>query len=94
MMRIIMKLSSCGIDCDACEIGTEKGCRGCFAIKGQPFWANEETCELYACAAEKSIPHCGGCGLFPCAMLEEWAAGENGERIDNLRKLNEPEKQE
>ena len=76
-----MNLSSCGLDCDACAIGKEKDCPGCHATKGNPFWGD---CDLYACAAEKTLTHCGKCGKFPCDMLREWASQEGVERIDNL----------
>lgn len=29
-----MNLSSCGIDCAACKIGVEKGCKGCHEQQG------------------------------------------------------------
>ncbi|MDR2515207.1 MAG: DUF3795 domain-containing protein [Christensenellaceae bacterium] len=78
-----MKLSVCGIDCDACRFASERNCPGCRAQEGKPFWGS---CALYACAAEKGLPHCGKCGEFPCSTLREWASAENPERIDNLRK--------
>jgi hypothetical protein len=84
-----MRLSSCGIDCDTCEIGKEKNCAGCQSVKGKPFWSAEGLCDLFACASKKEHPHCGKCEGFPCEMLKEWAAGENSERIDNLRMLEE-----
>ena len=81
-----MNLSSCGIDCDVCRFMTEQNCPGCGALKGKPHWSKEEACDLYACAAEKKLPHCGKCGEFPCAMLYKWASAENVERIENLKK--------
>lgn len=82
-----MNLSSCGIDCDVCQFKSEKSCPGCHPLEGRPFWAKEGTCDLYACAVEKKLLHCGGCGDFPCETLSEWASGENSERIDNLKAL-------
>lgn len=76
--------SICGIDCDACGFAAEQGCKGCQAEQGQVFWGE---CELYQCNAEKQQEHCGKCAQFPCAKLQEWASGENPERIDNLRNL-------
>lgn len=79
-------LSSCGIDCAACKFTKEKNCPGCRVHKGKPFWGS---CELYGCASGKHLPHCGVCQTFPCARLQEWAAGENPERIENLRAISE-----
>ncbi|WP_322199476.1 DUF3795 domain-containing protein [Acutalibacter intestini] len=76
--------SVCGIDCGACKFREEQNCAGCKAIQGQVFWG---ACELYACNAEKEQEHCGKCPQFPCGKLKEWAAAENPERIDNLRRL-------
>jgi len=76
-----MNLSSCGIDCDACKFKEEKGCLGCHVLRGKPFWGE---CDLYACAAEKSLPHCGKCKDFACDMLKEWEAQEGDGRIQNL----------
>ena len=81
--------SVCGIDCDTCKYKQENGCKGCrvCAPKGECVWGGR--CELYDCAVEKKLEHCGLCGDFPCAKLKEWAEAENDERIDNLRKLIE-----
>lgn len=86
-----MNLSSCGIDRDACKFRTEMNCAGCCAVKGQPFWANGKTCDLFACASGKGLRDCGECADFPCKTLTEWAntePGENGRRIRNLRTRN------
>jgi len=82
-----MNLSICGIDCDICKYKEESGCKGCriVAPKGECIWGGR--CELYDCATEKGLEHCGLCEEFPCAKLQEWASGENPERIDNLKKL-------
>ncbi|MCL1951410.1 MAG: DUF3795 domain-containing protein [Oscillospiraceae bacterium] len=82
-----MNLSSCGIDCDACAYKTSHSCLGCKALKGKPFWSGESGCGLFDCADRNTLPHCGKCGEFPCAMLQEWASDENDERIENLRTL-------
>lgn len=76
--------SICGIDCDACKFKAEKNCKGCRENNGKIFWGE---CELYQCNHQKEQEHCGNCSQFPCAKLKEWAASENPERIDNLRKL-------
>ena len=78
------RYSVCGIDCSACKFRTEQSCPGCQAVEGKPFWGE---CDLYRCNGEKGQEHCGKCAQFPCETLKEWAAEENGERIDNLRKL-------
>jgi len=79
--------SVCGIDCDICKYKEEAGCKGCrvCAPAGECVWGGR--CELFDCAAEKNISHCGLCADFPCEKLKEWAASENPERIDNLKKL-------
>ena len=82
-----MNLSVCGIDCDACGYKKDNECAGCriVAPKGRCIWGGH--CELYDCATEKNLLHCGLCEDFPCEKLKEWATSENPERIDNLRKL-------
>ena len=81
----IMNLSSCGIDCDICVFKKEQNCKGCYALEGKPHWSEENACELYACAVDKNLPHCGKCESFPCETLHEWAGSENPERIENLK---------
>ena len=83
-----MNLSICGIDCDKCSFFTEKKCEGCrkAAPDGKCVWNGR--CDLYDCASAKNLEDCGRCSAFPCEMLEEWSKGENGERIDNLKKRN------
>lgn len=76
--------SVCGIDCDICKFKVEQGCKGCKNIQGNVFWGD---CELYQCNESRKQSHCGQCPDFPCKTLKEWAASENPERIDNLRKL-------
>ena len=79
-----MRLSVCGIDCEACKYRTEMNCGGCTAKECKVFWGK---CELHQCCTEKGHEHCGQCEEFPCAKLQEWASQENPERIDNLRTL-------
>ena len=78
------RYSTCGIDCDTCKHMERDGCKGCRENEGKIFWGE---CDLYICCTSKKHEHCGLCAEFPCAMLQEWAAAENCERIDNLRKL-------
>jgi len=83
-----MNLSSCGIDCDACAYKTSHSCPGCNAHRGTPFWGS---CDLFACADGKALPHCGKCGEFPCKKLIDAHKSENpngnGIEIENLRAL-------
>ena len=84
-----MRISSCGIDCDACKFITEQNCPGCHNHKGNPFWG---TCDLFACAAGKNLLHCGKCGDFPCEKLVDAHKSENpdgkGIEIENLKTLS------
>ena len=81
-------LSVCGIDCNACKFFLDKTCTGCREVApiGKTPWNGR--CDLYDCAAEKSLAHCGKCEKFPCATLTEWASNENTERIQNLIEFN------
>lgn len=78
--------SVCGINCDTCKYREAQNCKGCKLSAGKIFWGE---CELYKCSSEKKHEHCGMCSDFPCNKLQEWAAQENPERIDNLRQLTE-----
>jgi len=82
--NIMKNYSICGIDCNSCKFKLEQNCQGCKSLKGKVFWGE---CDLYKCNSEKNQEHCGKCSNFPCDMLKEWAASENPERIDNLKKL-------
>ena len=86
-----MNLSSCGIACDVCEFKIAGKCTGCYLVSGKPFWAEQNNCvcDLYECAGNKGLPHCGKCGEFPCDMLEEWAKEGDGEGIRNLQMMGE-----
>ncbi len=81
-----MNLSTCGIDCDLCPVREEKNCPGCRAHQGKPFWGN---CELYACAAEKQLLHCGFCADFPCKKLTAAHEEHSCDGIDVLQKIME-----
>ncbi|WP_105615310.1 DUF3795 domain-containing protein [Vallitalea okinawensis] len=80
--------SICGINCTKCEYKEKCGCKGCRESKGIMFWGE---CKLAKCAIEKKLDHCGLCSNFPCDDLKAFAydegEGDNGERIENLRKL-------
>ena len=70
-----MILSSCGLICDECEF-YGKECKGCFAVKGQTFWAKEmmpnKTCPLFNCSENiKGFNSCGECEELPCKMFRE-----------------------
>ena len=82
--HIMKNYSICGIDCNSCKFKLEQNCQGCKSLKGKVFWGE---CDLYKCNSKKNQEHCGKCSNFPCDMLKEWAASENPERIDNLKKL-------
>lgn len=79
-----MNLSVCGIDCSKCRYFTKSQCLGCrrVAPEGKCVWNGR--CDLFDCSKNKKVEHCGKCAEFPCGMLEEWATGENPERIQNL----------
>ena len=81
-------LSVCGIDCNACKFFLDKTCTGCREVApiGKTPWNGR--CDLYDCAAKKSLAHCGKCEKFPCPTLKEWASNENTERIQNLIEFN------
>jgi len=70
-----MKLSACGLLCNECEfLGNE--CSGCYAVKGQTFWAKEmmhdQTCPLFGCSVfKKGFQSCGNCEELPCQLFRE-----------------------
>lgn len=67
-----MNIAVCGLNCDACEhLG--QSCNGCHVAAGKVFWAQytgQPACPVYACAAQRGLPHCGPCADIPCAI---WA---------------------
>jgi hypothetical protein len=66
-------------------------CPGCQPIEGKLFWGE---CEVAKCCIAKGHDHCGQCGEFPCATLNEYAhhpehGDRRGTRILNLKAWNE-----
>ena len=85
-----LRMSRCGIDCEACEYRSKMSCPGCQAAAGKLFWGE---CSVAQCCIHKEHDHCGQCADFPCDTLKEYAyhpeQGDNGERIRNLEAWNE-----
>ncbi len=81
--------SYCGLDCSKCDYREKVDCKGCQDCKGIMFWGE---CKIAKCVIEKGISNCGECLVFPCSILKEFAfdkeQGDNGERIEVLRKIN------
>lgn len=77
-----MIASRCGILCGECEFRLTPGCSGCTQIE-KPFWG--DSCTIKTCCEGKNLEHCGLCGEFPCAALQQFAydpqRGDNGLRI-------------
>lgn len=77
-----MAESRCGILCGECEYRNQPGCMGCTQIT-KPFWS--ESCPVKNCCEGKNLEHCGLCGDFPCALLQQFAydskQGDGGNRI-------------
>lgn len=78
--------SRCGLLCGACAYRKQTGCPGCVHME-KPFWG--ENCPVKDCCEGKGLAHCGACGEFPCALLEQFAydaeQGDNGRRIAQCR---------
>ena len=77
----------CGIECEQCDYREKFKCPGCRKAEGKIFWGE---CELAKCSMAKGIDFCYECGEFPCDLLKAFAyneeQGDNGKRIENLRK--------
>lgn len=83
--------SICGTVCIQCGFRERFGCKGCLAMEGNPFWGQ---CQLYICAAEKGIAHCGGCGGFPCEQLQKAIReGHQPHRMENLIRWREEDQE-
>lgn len=70
-----MKISACGLICDECPF-FQKECKGCFQMKGKPFWTADATpkgiCPLFDCSInEKKLKNCGNCSELPCKIFLE-----------------------
>lgn len=80
-------IAMCGLDCSKCEFYLVS-CDGCHKQCGKMFWGN---CKIASCVIEKGYNNCSDCSEFPCTLLESFSYdeehGDNGERIENLRKL-------
>jgi hypothetical protein len=65
-------------------------CPGCPAANAKMFWGE---CRVSKCCGNKGHEHCGKCTNFACAALNEFAydpvQGDNGARLENLKKRNE-----
>ena len=91
-------LSVCGLICSESEF-YQKTCDGCYAVKGQTFWAIEmmpsKVCPLVQCAVnERNYKSCGDCSELPCGVFRQMKdpalSDEDHEkmlqvRIDRLR---------
>lgn len=93
-MADIMKVqSNCGLMCDTCTYQESHDCKGCIALKGQPFWGK---CPVSACCQDKGYDHCGQCEDMPCELLKDFSCGEGehcdkpkGARLDILKMWSE-----
>lgn len=67
-----MNISACGLICDNCPF-FKKQCKGCYQVKGKPFWTEGNTenniCPLFDCAINvKGHKSCGDCEKLPCSL--------------------------
>ncbi|XMB66829.1 DUF3795 domain-containing protein [Mycoplasmatota bacterium zrk1] len=80
----------CGIDCSKCDYKDKMNCGGCHKQEGKMFWGE---CGVAKCVLSRKHTTCVECTKFPCSLLKEFAydeeQGDNGERIENLRKLRQ-----
>ena len=85
MQQIIAR---CGTICSECEYREKHNCPTCHKTEGKPFWGE---CQVAKCNISKGLDNCSECGEFPCQLLNEFAydkeQGDNGKRIETLRKL-------
>jgi len=78
-------LTPCGDFCGNCLYYTKQRtphCPGCDASKGRLFWGN---CQVYPCAKEHKVAHCGECKDFPCDTLVSQFDPEYGQTSAILR---------
>ncbi len=79
----------CGTDCGQCGFKEKMNCKGCLEVDGKPFWGE---CDIYRCASENGLAHCGQCAKLPCEELREYIrTGHNPHRMDNLLKWRDEE---
>ena len=74
-LELLMYLSPCGINCEACPY--QEGCGGsCHECKGKPFYIKDfgvEYCPMYECAViKKGYKTCGECPELPCKIHYDW----------------------
>jgi hypothetical protein len=83
----LMIESRCGILCSECGYREKTGCGGCVHIE-KPFWG--DSCPVKSCCEGKNLEHCGKCGDFPCALINQFAydkeQGDDGKRIEQCKK--------
>ena len=93
--REILKLSSCGTECDKCSFYGDM-CKGCNECQGKVFHAPKgKACPIYACSVNsKKLRNCSQCKELPCAIwretrdpqLSDEAFEKNiAERVTNLK---------
>ncbi|MDR0947837.1 MAG: DUF3795 domain-containing protein [Ruminococcus sp.] len=91
-----MRISCCGLDCDACEYTDI--CRGCkitadgieLPVDEPRFWDStsaSSACEIRQCCYSKKLENCGFCKDFPCTPLAEFTYedGMSDERLMTLK---------
>lgn len=67
-----MEISACGLFCNDCPF-FNKDCKGCYNLKGSPFWTKQATktgiCPIYDCSInQKTYSNCGECNELPCQI--------------------------
>lgn len=72
----------CGTDCVGCGFREKFSCSGCIEQNGKVFWGE---CDIFKCADDKWLAHCGKCGELPCGKLTEFI--ENGHNPDRMKNL-------
>jgi hypothetical protein len=81
-------LSYCGIYCGRCKnYKKNANCQGC---RNEKSLVND--CPTRACAIGKGLLHCGECGEFPCATLEEFYSDgvpHHVTALENMRRIVE-----
>lgn len=79
-------ITICGECCDGCKHKQSGECASCREGAGcVKMWENG--CDIYKCAAEKQLLHCGFCQDFPCRWLGETMSKWNSHGIANLTEI-------